>query len=186
MTAESVNLLRPGALDGIDILIGANSDERTSLQGGSDRTMSLEEFAKAMRTMYGEGWDRAYRATDPQQAYRLSLRSAADNLLAAALISAQYAKAHNSRTNTFVYYFNHTPPGRNAEFYGSFHSAELLDLLQFDAGGAGTTSVDRGRLPNGRCDVNVPGELHPDRRPQRRRTTDLATADGRTGVHTVR
>jgi para-nitrobenzyl esterase len=125
ITRDSVNVLRPGSLDGIDIMIGANSDERTSLDGGPDRTMSLEAFAKTMTTTYGEGWDKAYRATDPQQAYRLSLRSATDNLLQDALVSAQYAKSHNRRTNTFVYYFNHTPPGRNAEFYGSFHAAEL-------------------------------------------------------------
>jgi para-nitrobenzyl esterase len=41
------------------------------------------------------------------------------------LISAQYAKAHNASTNAFVYYFNNAPPGRNSEFYGSFHSADL-------------------------------------------------------------
>jgi para-nitrobenzyl esterase len=125
ITADSANLLRPGALDGIDILIGSNSDERTSLQGGPDATMNLDEFAASMKGLYGEGWEQAYRASDSRQAYRLSLRSAADNLLQTALISAQYAKAHNARTNTFVYYFNHTPPGRNAEFYGSFHSADL-------------------------------------------------------------
>jgi para-nitrobenzyl esterase len=125
LTEQSVNLLRDGALNGIDILIGANADERTSLDGKPDGTMPEEAFSSYMQKTYGEGWKAAYKASDPTHAYRLQLRSRADNLLQTALISAQYAINHNDNTRAYVYYFDNPPPGRNAEFYGSFHSADL-------------------------------------------------------------
>ncbi|HEX3346639.1 MAG TPA: carboxylesterase family protein, partial [Acetobacteraceae bacterium] len=124
-TEASVNLRRPNAVNGIDILIGSNSDERTSLDGGSDKTMSLDDFAKFMQATYGEGWKAAYEASDPRQAYRLMLRSKADNAHELAIVSAQYIANHNPRSKVYVYYFNQHLPGRNDEFYGSFHSSDL-------------------------------------------------------------
>lgn len=124
-TDKSINLRKPNAVNGIDILIGTNSDERTSLDGGPDKTMSPDDFANFMQTTYGDGWKAAYEASDPQQAYRLMLRSKADNAHELALVSAQYIANHNPRSNVYVYYFNQRLPGRNDEFYGSFHSSDL-------------------------------------------------------------
>ena len=124
-TEDSVNLRKQGVLDGVDIMIGSNSDERTSLDGGPDKTMSLDDFAKFMQQTYGEGWQSAYQASDPQQAYRLMLRSKADFVHATALASAQYVASHNDGSRVYAFYFNHDLPGRNNEFYGSFHSSEL-------------------------------------------------------------
>lgn len=125
LTPTSVNLLRDGALDGVDILIGSNADERTSLDGKPESTMVDDAYSSFMQKTYGDGWKAAYRASDPMHAHRLMLRSKADNLLQVDLISAAYATAHNTNTRAFVYYFDNPPPGRNVEFYGSFHSAEL-------------------------------------------------------------
>ena len=126
LTQESVDLLRPRALDGIDILIGGTSDERTSQRGGPDRTFTAEEFDAAMTKIYGSGaYKDVYEPSDPQEAYRMSLRADTDFEFQKALMSAQYAKAHNADNNVFAYYFNHVPPGRNAEFYGAFHSSDL-------------------------------------------------------------
>lgn len=124
-TESSVNLRRPKALDGIDIMIGSNSDERTSLDGDPAASMSLADFTKFMETTYGNGWNGAYAAADPAQAYRLMLRSKADRAHALAMVSAQYVATHNPRSNVYVYYFNQHLPGRNDEFYGSFHSSDL-------------------------------------------------------------
>jgi len=124
-TEESIDLLRPGALDGIDILIGATADERTSTVGDPNGTMTEEEFAAAMQNVYGETYREVYEPSDPQDAYRLALRAEADYRLQGALVSAELAKARNPDSNVFAYYFNHTPPGRNAEFYGSYHSSDL-------------------------------------------------------------
>lgn len=124
-TETSVDLRRPRAVDGIDILIGSNADERTSLDGEPAGTMSLTEFAGFMETTYGRGWNGAYAAADPTQAYRLMLRSKADRAHALAMVSAQYIATHNPHSHVYAYYFNQHLPGRNDEFYGSFHSADL-------------------------------------------------------------
>ncbi|WP_163269481.1 carboxylesterase/lipase family protein [Chelativorans alearense] len=125
LTQESIDLLRPGALDGIDIMIGGTSDERTSQRGGPDRTFTDDEFDAAMTKIYGnDAYAEIYEPSDPREAYRMSLRADTDFEFQKALISAQYAKAHND-SNVFAYYFNQVPPGRDSEFYGAYHSADL-------------------------------------------------------------
>jgi para-nitrobenzyl esterase len=134
-TADSVDLLRPAALDGIDIMIGATSDERTSTVGDPAGTLSEDEFASEMQDVYGDAWQDVYEWDDPTQGYRLQLRSEADYRFQATLISAEYAASHNDDTNVYAYYFNHTPPGHDAEFYGAYHSSDLwyfFDSLRDD------------------------------------------------------
>lgn len=126
LTEDSIDLLQPGALDGIDILIGGTSDERTSQWGGPDRSLSDEEFSTAMHEIFGnDNYKAVYQPSDAQEAYRMWLRANNDYEFQRGLISAQYAKAHNSDNKVFSYYFNHAPPGRNSEFYGAYHSSDL-------------------------------------------------------------
>ncbi|MBX2820908.1 MAG: carboxylesterase family protein [Rhodothermaceae bacterium] len=124
-TKESVDLFRPGALDGIDLMIGSVADEGTTIQGNSDGTMELEKYAATMERTYAHEWKEAYPASDPQHAYRLSLRTISDRAHQADMVSAHLVKQNSPGSNVFAYYFDNPPPGRNAEFYGSFHSAEL-------------------------------------------------------------
>lgn len=128
-TEESVDLTRPGALDGINIMIGGTSDEMTSLSGDPEGTMSLEDFAAAMEARYGEGYEEAYSAEDEKEAYRVNMRASSDSSFANYVISAEYIEKNND-TDVYVYYFNHSLPEhanpvRDEEFYGSFHSSEL-------------------------------------------------------------
>jgi len=125
LTQEGLDLLKPGALDGIDVLIGNNSDEATSLYGTPDGTMSEADFAAAMTKLYGDGWKDVYMPSDPTNAYRLYLRTTADYRHAAVVVSSQMVKDRNPGSNIFAYYFNMHLPGRDDEFYGSFHSSEL-------------------------------------------------------------
>lgn len=125
-TEQSVDLLKPGALDGIDIMLGGTSDEYTSLTGGPDKTFTDTELAEAMGKIgYDDAWEDVYRPSDPQDAYRKSLRARADYNLQGYILSAEIAKSHNKNFNIYTFYFNHAPPGRNSEFYGSFHSSDL-------------------------------------------------------------
>ena len=124
LTEESVDLTRPGAFDGIDILIGSTADERTP-GGNPDEIMGTQEYAAFMSQHYGPEWEQAYPAADARQAFRLSLRASADLYHQAALVSAEIIINQNEGANAYVYYFDNPPPGRDAEFYGSFHSSEL-------------------------------------------------------------
>lgn len=126
ISETSVDLMRPGAFDGIDILVGAVADERTSTAGVPDKTMTPEEYSEAMTKSYGDApWQAVYPGGDPQHAYRQSLRAGADETLAEAMVSARYVLAHNPNAKAFVYHFDNAPPGRNSEFYGSWHSSDL-------------------------------------------------------------
>jgi para-nitrobenzyl esterase len=143
-TEESVDLKRKGALDGIDIVIGGTSDEYTSLFGGENNTMVPEAFASNMKAAYGDGYERAYKSASDAESYRLYLRSLSDLALQKFIVSAEYAKAHD-KANAYVYYFNHTPPGRDHMFYGSYHSSELwyfFDSLRDKAGQRAWTPDD--------------------------------------------
>ena len=124
-TEESVNLLNAGTLNGYDIMIGGTSDEYTSLLGGADKTMSMTEFASKMQAVYGNEYPNVYRPSDERDAYRMYLRSQSDKLLQIFILSAELAKHRNDDLDIYTYYFNHTPPGRDSEFYGSYHSSEL-------------------------------------------------------------
>lgn len=123
-TEESVDLMRDGALDGIDIMIGGTADEMTSLVPGPSN-MSMEDFQNTMKATYGEEYSKAYNPTNTMEAYNLSLRARSDQLHQTYLLSAEYIQAHNKNLNVYTYYFDHAPPGRNEEFYGAFHSSEL-------------------------------------------------------------
>ncbi|MET0747037.1 MAG: carboxylesterase family protein [Rhizobium sp.] len=145
-TKDSVDLLRPGALNGLDIMIGGNSDEFSSLDGGPDKRLSTGELAAAMQKFgYDNAWKAIYRPSDDLEAYRMSLRAKSDFYLQEYLVSAAYAKAHNKNLNVYSYDFNHAPPGRNSEFYGSFHSSELwyyFDSMRDVPGQRNWTSAD--------------------------------------------
>lgn len=126
LTNESVDLLRPGALDGIDILIGGTSNERASQWGHPDKVLNDTEFTTVMTKLYGDdSYKSAYKPSNPHEAYRLTVKSDSEYRFQEFLISAQYAKNNNKDSNVFAYYFDHAPPGRNSEFYGAFHSADL-------------------------------------------------------------
>jgi para-nitrobenzyl esterase len=143
-TEQSVDLTREGALDGIDLIIGGASDEFTSLFGGEDKTMAPDAFASTMKAAYGDGYDQAYKPASDIDAYRLFLRSMSDLALQKFILSAEYVKAHD-KANAYVYYFNHTPPGRDHMFYGSYHSSELwyfFDSLRDKAGQRAWTPDD--------------------------------------------
>jgi para-nitrobenzyl esterase len=123
-TEESVDLMREGALDGIDIMIGGTADEMTSLVPGPS-SMSMEDFQHTMKATYGEEYVKGYHPTNTTEAYNLSLRARSDQLHQTYLLSAEYIQAHNKNLNVYTYYFDHAPPGRNSEFYGAFHSSDL-------------------------------------------------------------
>lgn len=129
-TEESMNFMSSGALDGIDLIIGSNSDEMTSLMGNPNGTMDVEKFYTQQKNSLGELFDKynfreLYPVNDPTDAYRLNVRLSSDSLLETNRITAEYFNANNTNCRAYTYYFNHTLPGRNEDFYGSFHSAEL-------------------------------------------------------------
>ncbi|CAN7721482.1 carboxylesterase family protein [Rhizobium rhizogenes] len=132
-TKESIDLMRPHALDGLDIMMGGTADEYTFLRGGENKTLTSDAFDKAMRNPHGYGkfgvfdddYKRYYRPDTDLDAYRLYLRSLSDRQFAGYRISGEYAKAHNHNFNIYTFYWDHVPPGRDQGFFGAYHSADL-------------------------------------------------------------
>lgn len=131
-TDESVDLLRPGALEGIDIMIGQTADELTGLRGGPDNELTPERYREAILGveypfMVGEQDDRIIDLYQPEtdlDAYRLSLRAVNDRLFAYVKLGAEYAKAHNAEGGVWLFYWDHVPPGNNEGFYRAYHGAD--------------------------------------------------------------
>ncbi len=134
MTEDSVNLLQPGAIEGIDIMIGQTADERTGLNGDPEGVMSPEEYktevmklATARPYMAGGESDEVFDLYVPMtdlDAYRLWLRMQNDRMFQYVRIGAEYAQAHNDDANIYLYYWDHAPPGDEEGFHGAYHAAD--------------------------------------------------------------
>jgi para-nitrobenzyl esterase len=129
-TADSVNLLQPGAFDGLDIIIGQTADEYTGLRP-NDQQLTDDEQHKAMlsavRPYQAGNVDETvfplYKTDDPTEAYRLSLRMLNDYLFQYVKLGAEHAKSH-SKANVYLYYFDHWPPGKGQGFRRAYHAAD--------------------------------------------------------------
>ncbi len=128
-TEESVDLTRPGALDGINLIVGSTSNEM-STGADPEGTMTMEEFAETMSATYGEDYAEGYAPEDEAEAYDMQVRSTSDRWLGTFRLTAEYMNAHNEDMNAYTYYFDqnipsHVNANRDDEFFGCFHSTEL-------------------------------------------------------------
>jgi para-nitrobenzyl esterase len=131
LTADSVDLLKEGALNGIDVIVGTVADERTALDGAPDKVMEVPAFHAYWKKLLGEAlytkyaFEKLYPASTPRDAYRQHLKAQADLLLEQNRIAGTLLTARNPASKVYVYYFDHPTPGRDREFYGAWHSSDL-------------------------------------------------------------
>ena len=145
-TEESIDLLAPGALDGYDIMIGGTSNEMTSLFGTPpETTMTMADFAEALAGLGYPADQTAYQPDAELEAYRMYLAAYADQTFQSYLVSCELAQQHNDDVNIYAYLFDQEPPGRDADFYGAWHSADLwycFDSMRAEEGQRYWTSAD--------------------------------------------
>ena len=138
-TEESINLLTPGALDGYDIMIGGTSNEFTSLFGTPpETTMSIDDFNAAMGSLGYPADQTAYQPDSELDANRMQMEARADRTFQSYLVSSELAQQNNENANIYAYLFDHEPPGRNADYYGAWHSSDLwywFDSMRDDVEG---------------------------------------------------
>ena len=131
LTQDSVDLLKQGALDGIDVIVGTVADERTALDGEPSKDMEVSAFQAYWKKLLGEdlyaasSFETLYPASTKLDAYRQHLKAQADLLLEQNRIAGSILKARNPGSKVYVYYFDHPTPGRNREYYGAWHSSDL-------------------------------------------------------------
>jgi para-nitrobenzyl esterase len=131
LTQDSVDLLKQGALNGIDVIVGTVADERTALDGAPAKDMELSAFQAYWKKLLGEdmyaaaSFEKLYPASTKLDAYRQHLKAQADLLLEQNRIAGSILKAKNPGSKVYVYYFDHPTPGRDREYYGAWHSSDL-------------------------------------------------------------
>ncbi len=125
-TEESFNLLKPGNLEGIQIMMGGTSDEATSLFGDFISQMGItpENAAQRLEEEYGSGCAAHYPTSTKEEAEAAVMRVQSDQCLQKYRLTAALTE-ENQAHETYVYYFRQVPPGRNAAFRGAYHSSEL-------------------------------------------------------------
>jgi para-nitrobenzyl esterase len=131
LTTESVDLLQPGALNGVDVVIGTVADERTALDGAPAKEMEIAAFQANWKKQLGEdlytkyAFEKLYPAQTKLDAWRQNAKAAADLLLEQNRLAGMLLRAANPGSKAYVYYFDHPTPGRDREFYGAWHSSDL-------------------------------------------------------------
>lgn len=131
LTKDSVDLLKEGALNGVDVILGTVADERTALDGAPDKVMEIAIFHDYWKKLLGEelytrySFEKLYPASTPLDAYRQHLKAQADLLLEQNRIAGSLLSARNPSSKIYVFYFDHPTPGRDREFYGAWHSSDL-------------------------------------------------------------
>jgi para-nitrobenzyl esterase len=131
LTQDSVDLLRLGALNGVDVIIGTVADERTALDGAPDKVMEIDAFHAYWKKLLGQAlydkyaFEKLYPAFNTRDAYRQHLKAQADILLEQDRIAGSLLSAENPASKVYVYYFDHPTPGRDREYYGAWHSSDL-------------------------------------------------------------
>ena len=146
-TEESVDLTRPGALDGINIIIGGTSDEYTTLTGDFIDKMGITKDTAAgiLEKQYGKGCAKLYDISDDKKAQAAHMRAGSDASFQKYLLSAG-ATENNKDHKTFAYFFTQVPSGRNSEFRGAYHSSDLwymFDSIREGAAHRNWTKEDR-------------------------------------------
>jgi para-nitrobenzyl esterase len=131
LTQDSVDLLKQGALNGINVILGTVADERTALDGAPGKDMEMSAFQAYWKKLLGEdmyaasSFEKLYPASTRLDAYRQHLKAQADLLLEQNRIAGSILKAKNPGSKVYVYYFDHPTPGRDREYYGAWHSSDL-------------------------------------------------------------
>jgi para-nitrobenzyl esterase len=131
LTRDSVDLQKLGALNGADVILGTVADERTALDGAPDKEMEIPAFHAYWKKQLGEdlykghSFEKLYPAYTKLDAYRQHLKAQADLLLEQNRIAGSLLKGSNPASKVYVFYFDHAAPGRDREYYGSWHSSDL-------------------------------------------------------------
>jgi para-nitrobenzyl esterase len=143
LTRESVDLLKPGALHGVDVILGTVADERTALDDAPLREMDVDAFDAYWKKQLGDElyakyqFEKLYPVRNRSDAYLQHRKAQADLLLEQDRIAGSLLKARNPGSKVYVFYFDHATPGRDREYYGSWHSSDLwyvLDSLRNEPG----------------------------------------------------
>jgi para-nitrobenzyl esterase len=117
---------RPGSLNGISLMFGSNSGDRND----SFRILTKKEILDDAKKTYGDlvdryAFEKLYYGVDDIGASWEYWRLKNLQLATTNWVSAQVLSELNPASRIYQEYFDHWPPGREAELRRSFHSSDL-------------------------------------------------------------
>ncbi|MBP2643640.1 MAG: carboxylesterase family protein [Firmicutes bacterium] len=112
-----------GKQNNIPLLIGFNANEATSLL---PNTYPVQVFKQEAQSRYGDKTEQflqLYPAESDEQSLQAKIASMTDSYAATAYYLSRLNAADGSKA--YLYCFDRRLPGRNSDYYGAFHSAEI-------------------------------------------------------------
>lgn len=140
---ETWTVFAKGRQHPVPILAGSTADEGNTFFGPQ---LDAEIFKNIIRQSYGDAADDFLGLYDHQTdaEARESYNKWWSHRLAWGAHTLAKIHSETAGTDTYLYYFNQAPPGRNSDRYGVFHSAEIAYVFQtLDAVGRPWTEADR-------------------------------------------
>jgi len=117
---------KPNSLKGINLIFGSNSGDRND----SFRVLTREEILNDARRTYGDlvdkyDFEKLYYGVDDIGASWEYWRLKSLQLATTNWVNARVLSELNPNSHIYQEYFDHWPPGREAELRRSFHSSDL-------------------------------------------------------------
>lgn len=136
---QPVEIYRAGEQADVPVLVGSNRDEATSLMGRMlPSTKSAVDFVvKSQFSDVADEFHEAYPVANDDEARRAFIDAFSDRIFGWQMKTwAQLSKTVPSPA--YLYFFSHSPPHPEKDFYGAYHAAEIayafdnLDKLDYE------------------------------------------------------
>lgn len=117
----------------VPILIGANSDESSSSRPPGFATEDPKDLTPKIDTLFqpsGALFRPLYPAATPAERIASSRAAPRDKTLGALFRWGNDWAAAKAGTPVYMYFFEHAPPGPDAERFGAFHTSEVPYVFQ--------------------------------------------------------
>lgn len=125
---QIASIYAAGKQNKVPAIVGSNADEMTSLSNPATNPKTLDAVTKVLGQRYGaegvEKFKQIYGVTDDATAARAFLHAGGDRAFAIGM--RQWARFNDKAgTDSYLYYFTHSPPGIGSEYLRAHHAAEI-------------------------------------------------------------
>jgi len=127
MTASARETTVQGKQNDVPVLTGVNLGEIGGSMMGPSGPVTVDSYRSATQERYGELAEeflRLYPATTDEEAGAAQTQRSRDTSLVSMYLWSR-ERALTSKTPSFLYLWDHTLPGPDAERYGAFHTSEV-------------------------------------------------------------
>jgi para-nitrobenzyl esterase len=125
---EVRNLFAQGKQNDVNVIVGSNANEMTTLTTPAIVPKTLEDYHKRIAAQYGEmtkEFDAAYPVKSEADIASAFLGSLRDTTFTLGMRTWARQTA-TGRSKAYLYFFSHVPPNPNSKTLGAYHAAEIV------------------------------------------------------------